>query len=89
MVLTQKMAQHFLEVDDQRIHVEDFRLQDFLPAESEQLVGKSGRPLPSLFDFLHVLNRFMAAIESIGGNLRLVAGSAQRIAPPTDPFIYR
>jgi hypothetical protein len=28
-------------------------------------------------------------IESIGGNLRLVAGSAQRIAPPTDPFIYR
>ncbi len=28
-------------------------------------------------------------IESIGGNLRLVAGSAQRIAPPADPFIYR
>ena len=28
-------------------------------------------------------------IESIAGNLRLVAGSAQRIAPPTDPLIYR
>jgi hypothetical protein len=28
-------------------------------------------------------------IESIGGDLRLVAGSAQRIAPPADPFIYR
>jgi hypothetical protein len=28
-------------------------------------------------------------IESIGGKLRLVAGSTQRIAPPTDPFIYR
>jgi uncharacterized membrane protein YcgQ (UPF0703/DUF1980 family) len=28
-------------------------------------------------------------IESIGGNLRLIADSAQGIAPPTDPFIYR
>jgi hypothetical protein len=28
-------------------------------------------------------------IESAGGDLRLVAGSTQRIAPPADPFIYR
>jgi hypothetical protein len=28
-------------------------------------------------------------IESIGGNLRLVAGSTRRVAPPADPFIYR
>jgi multisubunit Na+/H+ antiporter MnhF subunit len=28
-------------------------------------------------------------IESLGGDLRLVAESTQRIAPPADPFIYR
>jgi hypothetical protein len=28
-------------------------------------------------------------IESIGGDLRLVVRSTQRIAPPVDPFIYR
>jgi hypothetical protein len=28
-------------------------------------------------------------IESLGGDLRLVAGSTQHIAPPEDPFIYR
>ncbi|MGA2760184.1 MAG: hypothetical protein ABSF08_07710 [Candidatus Cybelea sp.] len=28
-------------------------------------------------------------IESSGGDLRLVAASTQRIAPPADPFIYR
>jgi hypothetical protein len=28
-------------------------------------------------------------IESLGGDLRLIAGSTLRIAPPADPFIYR
>lgn len=33
--------------------------------------------------------RIDGRIESASGDLRLVAGSTQRIAPPTDPFIYR
>jgi hypothetical protein len=33
--------------------------------------------------------RIDGRIESFGGDLRLVAGSAQRVAPPADPFIYR
>ncbi|MGC9990939.1 MAG: hypothetical protein ABSD52_00910 [Candidatus Cybelea sp.] len=33
--------------------------------------------------------RMEGRIQSASGDLRLVAGSTQRIAPPADPFIYR